>query len=1170
MLRIVVVRAAVAIVGGVGRHLVKPAAPVLVVLVVMEAGSVRSPRTSAIDRLSTSALSPLLIHVVEGTVVSAMCREHRNLVVAVASVLVILAVVLARAVRVPRALAIHRLGASPRRALLVVMSVGTSVATVRSSRADLVVPASLVLVVASVVVARTIGSPGTHAVDGLSATTLVPLFSQVTVRASVSVVGGIGDHPVRAEALVLVLLPVVGARSPVLPRTHAIDRLRASSSRASLVVVRMRTSVAIVCGVCGNLVVPAPLVLVVSSIVIARAVRAPKTHTIGGLSTASVGALVVVVSVRASVAVVRSTLAVHVLPATLVLVVSTVVVARAIGAPRADAIHGLRAAPVRALVVVVRVGAPVTVVGGVLGDLVTPATLVLVVSTVVVARAIRVPGTDAIHRLRASSRRALLVPIGMGATIAVVGRVLGHVVSPAPPILMITRGVRARSVGSPRTSAVNRLRAAALGALLVVVRERAPNTVVCSIGRDLVASAPLVLVLGGVVAAAVAAPSTNAIHRLCAPRRRAAIMVVRIRASVASVCRILAHVVLPATPVGAARLVAGAIAAPATRAVDGLRAPTVRALRLAITVAAPVTVVRRVLRHGVRPATLVLVLAIHVVARAVTAPRANAMHGLGASPGGALLIVVRKRTSITVVRGRLDDLVVAAPSVRAARLVAATPRSPLAHAIDGLRATARGALLVVVRVRATIPVMGGVLAVHVLPATLVLVVAIVVVARAVTAPRANAVHRLAAPAGGAARLSVAVRAAFAAVSRRGRDHIRPATPGLVATRDVEARAIPAPRTDAVSRLRAARRRALLEVVRVWATRTAIGRVFRNPVIAALGVRLQLPVVCVVVVIVTAAGARAVAGPVASAVDGLGASGGRAVGLGTGTLQAPALVILLPLQGAACLGLLGFTELAGRRRFDLGDRLQLALDAAIHHLLRSRPATLVHAALLAAASVGTPTPLARTHRGRSLLRRSSVTPNGRAIRRKAHHRRRRRPRVREGEPPPVVTHPVHRVRKRTRSLVVVVAIVDTILAQDGVVDGGSEAHVLPVRLIVAQGRALIGGRLLRVGVIRRCVGVVRQVEPRKDDLFNDRPPALPEQVAVAAIAAKVAPVAEVLARRRRGGVGAKHHHREGAREGKPPARAPRRRAIGALAHASPASNHSRLFAVNGACHQSSSL
>ena len=224
---------------------------------VVHTGSIGLPEANAIHRLRTAALRPLLEVVSKRATVSVVGSVHRYPIVAVALVLVLSreilkskgvskflllegpikesieefsglsalqfvileesfhllleSHILTLAIHIPCTHTIHRLGATTSRALLHTMSVRARMAVVSSVGANLVIPAAPVLVVVSIVFARPIGIPCTHAVNRLSATTSRPLLIHVRKRAAVSIVGSRGGHLVVTVPLVLVTVGAVRA-----------------------------------------------------------------------------------------------------------------------------------------------------------------------------------------------------------------------------------------------------------------------------------------------------------------------------------------------------------------------------------------------------------------------------------------------------------------------------------------------------------------------------------------------------------------------------------------------------------------------------------------------------------------------------------------------------------------------------------------------------------------------------------------------------------------------------------------------------------------------------------------------------------------------------------------------------------------------------------------------
>ena len=87
-------------------------------------------------------------------------------------------------------------------------------------------------------------------------------------------------------------------------------------------------------------------------------------------------------------------------------------------------------------------------------------------------------------------------------------------------------------------------------------------------------------------------------------------------------------------------------------------------------------------------------------------------------------------------------------------MVARSISSPGSNTVNWLRATAGGALLVVVAVWTAMTVVSSVLAVLVVSAAKVPVICTVVVARSVSSPGSKTVHWLGATAGGASVLTI--------------------------------------------------------------------------------------------------------------------------------------------------------------------------------------------------------------------------------------------------------------------------------------------------------------------------------------------------------------------------------------------------------------------------------
>jgi len=135
-------------------------------------------------------------------------------------------------------------------------------------------------------------------------------------------------------------------------------------------------------------------------------------------------------------------------------------------------------------------------VGGWLsGDLVGSALLVLVARGNVLASAVRSPLTLTVHRLSATALGAVLLSVGVSASVSTVLRNLTDHEEAAPLVLVVILVIEASSVGSPGANAVHRLGATRLSALLVVVAVWASVSVVSGALGVLVVPAPVVLVV---------------------------------------------------------------------------------------------------------------------------------------------------------------------------------------------------------------------------------------------------------------------------------------------------------------------------------------------------------------------------------------------------------------------------------------------------------------------------------------------------------------------------------------------------------------------------------------------------------------------------------------------------------------------------------------------------
>ena len=161
--------AAVTVVGNIGRNLVDPAAPVLVVIRVVEALGIRSPSTNTVHRLAALVLGTVHLAIRVRASLAAQVSRRGHLVGAAALVLVARSNMLTATIRSPLALAVHGLAAARLGALLESILVRASKAVVQGNLRNLVETAALVLMILLVVVARSIRLPCSDAVNRLSA-----------------------------------------------------------------------------------------------------------------------------------------------------------------------------------------------------------------------------------------------------------------------------------------------------------------------------------------------------------------------------------------------------------------------------------------------------------------------------------------------------------------------------------------------------------------------------------------------------------------------------------------------------------------------------------------------------------------------------------------------------------------------------------------------------------------------------------------------------------------------------------------------------------------------------------------------------------------------------------------------------------------------------------------
>ena len=231
-----------------------------VILLVIRTWFVFGEITKTVHRLRASLRSALLEGMHIRAAVTAVGDIGRNLVDPAAPVLVVIRVMVALAIRTPSANAVHGLAAFASRTLNLVVLVRAFLAVQVSLDGHLVGVAALVLVAIHNMSAGTVRSPLALAIHGLAAARLSALLKSILMRASESVVQSNLRHLVHTAALVLVVTQHILALIIGTPSAHAINRLRTPFLDALLQVMRVRAGMAVVLGIDINLVGPAPLV----------------------------------------------------------------------------------------------------------------------------------------------------------------------------------------------------------------------------------------------------------------------------------------------------------------------------------------------------------------------------------------------------------------------------------------------------------------------------------------------------------------------------------------------------------------------------------------------------------------------------------------------------------------------------------------------------------------------------------------------------------------------------------------------------------------------------------------------------------------------------------------------------------------------------------------------
>ena len=509
--------ASIAIVQGDLSHTVHSAALVRVIIIVVMTRLIISPRSNTVRWLSALLSGALLKLVSVWASVSIVGRSKRDLVKSAPLVRVCFAIMTTRAIGVPSSDTINWLRATSQCALNIAVSVWASVATVGRGSLNNISAALLVLVSVIVMLACIILTPSSQAIHWLGAALSGALLVSVRVWASKTIVSSVHSDSIGSASPVLVICAVMITSSVRSPVSNTINRLATAIGRALDLLILKWTNLTIqVCFDC-NSVGSASLVLVTISNVVAASVQAPFTNTVNRLTAFRLGAVLELILVWASKAIVGSSSANLVGSASLVLMTVNQIFTSAVIRPCSNTVHWLGTALRGALLKLISVWASITVVQGRNRDLVESASLVAVVFLFMEARGILIPSTNAVNRLLAKLGAALNIAVSVWASVSIGRRGSAHNVSPALLVLVCVIIMKTRSKLIPSSQAVHWLGAALSGALLVSIGVWASITIVGNASADGIGSAsPVLVILLIVEACGVVTPLSNTVHRLAA------------------------------------------------------------------------------------------------------------------------------------------------------------------------------------------------------------------------------------------------------------------------------------------------------------------------------------------------------------------------------------------------------------------------------------------------------------------------------------------------------------------------------------------------------------------------------------------------------------------------------------------------------------------------------
>ena len=435
--RAVLKRASLSAQVGLGRHKVQPAPLVLVLFRSVFASAIRHPLALAIHRLAAARLGALLEVMFMRASIAVVQRDLSHLEQAAALILVICLLVVAFVILIPEANTVHRLGTSIGGALLEVVGVRAAVSIVLFRDRNQEVPALLVCMTLLVIHATAEVRKRSHAIHRLSTSVLSALNISIRIRTGIAIMSGRHKDAIRVALLVDVLNIIVLARCVQAKRANTVHRLRTAIGCALLEGMCVRASITVVGNIGRNLVNPAASVLVILGIMEAAIVLSKRTNAINRLAALAHRALHLVVHVRAGLAIESSNGGHLVGVAALILVAISNMSAGTVRSPLALAVHRLAAARVGALLEIMIMRASIAVVHSNLGDLVETAALVLMISLNILALIISSPGANAVNGLGTLIGGALLKVCCVRATIAIMISLDRDLVDPATPVLVI-------------------------------------------------------------------------------------------------------------------------------------------------------------------------------------------------------------------------------------------------------------------------------------------------------------------------------------------------------------------------------------------------------------------------------------------------------------------------------------------------------------------------------------------------------------------------------------------------------------------------------------------------------------------------------------------------------------------------------------------------------------